>query len=63
MVEESGLLVKEINETIKNKAKKQKGRFLPMLLGTLPASILGSALIGTGVIRADESTIRAGQDV
>ena len=63
MVEESGLLVKEINETIKNKAKKQKGRFLPMLLGTLAASILGSALIGTRVIRADESTIRAGQDV
>ena len=34
-----------------------------MLLGTLAASILGSALIGTGVIRADESTIRSGQDV
>ena len=33
-----------------------------MLLGTLAASILGSALIGTGVIRAVEGTIKAGED-
>ena len=31
-----------------------------MLLGTLAASILGSALTGTGIIRASESTIKAG---
>ena len=33
--EESGLIIKGINETIRIKAKEQKGRFLPpMLLGT-----------------------------
>ena len=34
-----------------------------MLLGTLAASLLGSALIGWGVTRAGEGTIRAGQNV
>ena len=31
-LEESGLLIKRISKTIKNEAKEQKGRFLPMLL-------------------------------
>ena len=31
-----------------------------MLLGTLAASLLGSALARCGVIRAGEATIRAG---
>ena len=61
-LEESGLLIKGISETIKNDAKEQKGGFLPMLLGTLAASILGTALTGRGVIRAGEDTIKAGQD-
>ena len=43
-LEESRLLIKRIRETIKNKAKKRKGRFLPMLSGTLGASMLGNAL-------------------
>ena len=60
--ERSGLLIKEINETIKNEEKEQKGRFLPMLLGTLAARILGSALSGRGVIGAGEETIRAGEN-
>ena len=38
-LKESGLLIQGISETIKNEAKEQKGRFLPMLLGTLAASI------------------------
>ena len=42
-LEESGLLVKGISETIKNETKEQKGRFLSMLLGTLAASLLRSA--------------------
>ena len=33
-----------------------------MLLGTLAASLLGSAITGRGVIRAVEGVIRAGQD-
>ena len=32
---ESALIIKGISKTIKNEAKKQKGGFLPMLLGTL----------------------------
>ena len=33
-----------ISETIKNETKEQKGGFLPMLLGTLAASISGNEL-------------------
>ena len=58
---ESGLLVKGISETIKNDAKERKGGFLPMLLGTLAASLLASALTGRGVIRVVEGVIRAGE--
>ena len=53
-LEESGLLVKEINERIKNEAKEQIGVFLAMLLETLATNILGNALAGKGVIRASE---------
>ena len=55
LLEQSGLLVKGISETIKNETKEQKGRFLPMLLGTSVASLLGNALKGKGVIRAGET--------
>ena len=57
-----GLLLKRVSETIKNKAKEQKGGFLSMLLGTLGASLLGNLLTGKGAITAGEGTIRAGQD-
>ena len=33
-----------------------------MLLGTLDASFLRNSLTGKGIIRADEDTIRAGQE-
>ena len=36
-LEESGLLIKGVNETIKNKAKGQEGGFLGIILGTLGA--------------------------
>ena len=45
-LEELGLLVKKISETIKNETKEQNGGFLPMLLGGLAASLLGSVLTG-----------------
>ena len=45
-LEESGLLIKGISETIKNEAKEQKGGFLPKLLGIFAASLLESALRG-----------------
>ena len=62
-LEESGLLIKDVSETIKNEAKEQKRWFLLMLLGTLGASLLGSQLIGKAAIRAGERTIRAGENL
>ena len=61
-LEESGLLIKTVSETIKNEAKEQKRGFLRMLLGTLGASLLGNLVTGKGAIRAGEGTIRVGQD-
>ena len=63
-LEDSGVLLKGVSETIQHEAKEQRGGFLGMLLGTLGASLLGDVLSkglsGTGVIRAGEGTIRAG---
>ena len=59
--EESGLLIKGISETIKNEAKEQKDGFLPLLLGTLAASILGNKLTGRRVIRAGKGTNKSCQ--
>ena len=42
--------------------KNQSGGFLPMLLGTLGASLLGSLLSGKGIIRAGEGIVRAGEN-
>ena len=51
-LEDSGLLIKVVSETIKNEAKEQKGEFLEILLGTLGASLLGNLLTGKVTIRA-----------
>ena len=63
-LEDSGVLLKGVSETIQNEAKQQRRGFLSMLLGTLGASLLGDilsrGLSGKGVIRAGEGTIRAG---
>ena len=59
-LEDSGLLLKGVSETIQNEAKEQKGGFLSMLLGTLGASLLGNILAGKGINRAGEGVIRAG---
>ena len=61
-LEESGLLLKSVSETIKNEAKEKKGRFLCMLLGTLGFCLFGNLLTGKGNIRASEGTIRAGEE-
>ena len=61
-LEESGLLIKDVSETIKNESKEQKGGFLRMLLSTLGDSLLWNLLTGKGTIRAGEGAIRAGQD-
>ena len=61
--EESRLLIKVIRKTIKSETKEQKGRFISLLLGTLVASLLGSALIEKGIIRASDDTIRADEGI
>ena len=54
-LEDSGILLAGITETVKNEVKEQNGCFLSMLLGTLGASLLGDLLTkklsGRGVIR------------
>ena len=63
-LEDSGVLLKGVSETIQHEAKEQRGGFLSMLLGALGASLLGDVLSkglsGTGVIRAGEGAVRAG---
>ena len=64
-LEDSGVLLKGVSETIQHEAKEQRGGFFSMLLGTLGASLLGDVLSkglsGSGVIRAGEGTMRAGE--
>ena len=68
-LEDSGLLLKGVSETVQNGAKEQKGGFVSMLLGTLGASLLGNILAGKGINRAgkgqeinraSEGIVRAG---
>ena len=63
-LENSGVLLKGVSETVQNEAKEQRGGFLSMLLGTLGVSllddILSKGLSGKGVIRAGEGIIRVG---
>ena len=60
-LEESGLLIKGVSETIKNEAKEQRGGFLGILLGTIDVSLLGNLLMGKGTIRAGKGTVKAGE--
>ena len=56
-LEDSGLLLKGVTETVQNEVKEQKGGFLSMLLGTLGASLLGNILTGWGINRAGEGAL------
>ena len=62
-LEESGLLIEDMSEIIKNEIKEQKGGFIVKLSVTLDSTLLGSMLAGKGVIKAREGMIRAGQDI
>ena len=63
-LEDSGLLLKGVTDTVQNEVKEQKGGFLSMLFGTLGASLLGNLLTGQGIYRAGkgrgEGVLRAG---
>ena len=43
-LQDLGLLLKGVTESVQNEVKEQKGGFLSMLLGTLGASLLGNLL-------------------
>ena len=61
-LENSGILLKGVTETIENETKEQRGEFLGMLLGTLGASLLGNLLTGgKGIVRAGDGIVRAGE--
>ena len=48
--EDSNILLKGITKSIENETKEQNGGILGMLLGTLGANLLGSMLIGKGIL-------------
>ena len=60
-LDDSGLLLKGVTESVQNEVKEQKGGFLSMLLGTLGASLLGNLLTGKGIHRAAEVIVKAGE--
>ena len=61
-LEDSGLLLKGVTETVQNDIKEQKGKFLSMSLGTLGVDLLGNLLTGKGIYRAGKrkGILRAG---
>ena len=64
-LEDSGLLLKGVTETVQNEVKEQKGGFLSMLLGRLGTSLLGNLLTGKGINRVGKGRgiNRAGEGV
>ena len=62
-LEDSGLLLKGVTESVQNEVNEQKGGFLSMLLGTLAASLLGNLLTGKGVNRKGKGIHRAGEGI
>ena len=53
-LEESGLLLKGVTETVQNDVKEQKGQFLSMLFGKLGASLLGNYLTAKGAMATSQ---------
>ena len=47
-LENSGVLIDGVSETVKLEIKRQEGRFIGMLLGTSGAAMLGNVLIEKG---------------
>ena len=59
-LENSGILLKGVSNTIENETIEQRGGYLSMLLDTLGASLLGNLLTGKGIMRAADAMVRAG---
>ena len=62
-LEDSGILLKGVSETIKDEAKEQKGGFLSMLLGTLGASLLENMLAGRGLQQHEKEQLEQVMDL
>ena len=60
-LEDSGLLLNGVTESLKNEVKEQRGGFPSMLLGTLGTSLLAHLLARKGIHRAGEGIVRAGE--
>ena len=50
-LEDSGLFIKGVTQTIENEMREQRGGFLGVLLGTVGASLLGNTLGEKGIVR------------
>ena len=62
-LEDSGLLLKGVTESVQNEIKEQKDGFLSMILGTLGASLLGNILSGKGINKKGKEINRAGEGI
>ena len=60
-LENSGLLLKGVTESVQNETKEPKGGFLSMLLGTLGASLLRNLLTRKGINKKGTEIHRAGE--
>ena len=49
---DSGLLLKEVTESVQNEVKERIGGFISILLGTLGATLFGNLLTGKKIHRA-----------
>ena len=60
-LEDSGLLLKRVTESVQNEIKEQKGGFLSILIGTLGASLLGNHLTGKDAFHARKEVNKKGK--
>ena len=62
-LEDSGLLLIGVTESVQNEVLEQKGIFLSMLLGTLGAILLGNLLTGKRINKKGKEINRAGEGI
>ena len=62
-LEDSGLLLNGVTESVQNEIKEQKVGFISMLLGTLGASLLGNLLPGRGTNKKGKGIHGAGEGI
>ena len=62
-LEDYGLLLNGVIESVQNEIKEQKGGFLSMLLDTLDASLLRNLSAGKGINKKGKGIHRAGEGI